>query len=296
MGLFEPAWRLGNEKKALKAVEKESDQAKLFEIAEKAVLSIVRISAVERLDDQELLASLAKSDEDWSVRSKVVKKLTDQSVLYGIAVDDEDFRVCKVAVDRLTGQTHLSDIIKRHKSHNVRIAATKNLTDQTILADIATNERFSSADGLLGKGMGDEYPDQVGKFAVHRLTEQPLLLDVAENAVEWRVRLEAAKRVTDQTLVQRVYADIVLGGTDSGFEKPEIRAKRNEAFDRIADQYILANIAKASGNHTFNRGNSAVSRLTDRAIIADVAQTAIHESVRARAERRLAELAGGIVS
>ena len=49
IGLFTPAWRGSNVEKALKAVSKISDRAKLDEIANNAPLDVVRYFSIKRI-------------------------------------------------------------------------------------------------------------------------------------------------------------------------------------------------------------------------------------------------------
>ena len=81
---FKPDWMSKNEGKALKAVEKETDQTKLAEIAKAALVFSVREAAVEKLTKQSLLAVIAKNEADGYVRKTALEKLTDAALLKGI--------------------------------------------------------------------------------------------------------------------------------------------------------------------------------------------------------------------
>jgi len=64
MGLFKPAWQSDNYDKAMKAVNKETNQIKLFNVVKYAPLEHVRIAALKKLNDQSILAKIAKTNDD----------------------------------------------------------------------------------------------------------------------------------------------------------------------------------------------------------------------------------------
>jgi hypothetical protein len=76
MGLFTPAWKSKNEIRALRAVEKITDQNVFADIAKSDSDSDVREAAVEKLTDQSLLIDIAKNDSDWHVHKAAVEKQT----------------------------------------------------------------------------------------------------------------------------------------------------------------------------------------------------------------------------
>jgi len=160
MGLFAPAWKSKNEEKALKAVEKETDQNKLTEISQNAPLDNVRkaadkklnsvlintivdevnypwglekerINAVEKLSDPKMLISIVNKIENINVRKAAVKVLSDQSTLENIAKNDRCSDIREIAVNKLTAQSVLIDIAKYNRDANVRLIALKKLADQT---------------------------------------------------------------------------------------------------------------------------------------------------------------------
>lgn len=61
MELFKPVWLSNNLEKALKAVEKENDQAQLTEIAKSALILEVRLTAVEKMTDQAKLTEIVET-------------------------------------------------------------------------------------------------------------------------------------------------------------------------------------------------------------------------------------------
>ena len=69
MGIFKPAWMSEKTEKALPAVEKLNDPAKLAEAAKKAPLPDVREVAEEKL------IAIAKTDEDLEVRKTAIENI-----------------------------------------------------------------------------------------------------------------------------------------------------------------------------------------------------------------------------
>ena len=78
MGLFDfskPAWMSKNYNKALRAAEKETDQTKLFEIAQKTHFHPFLEWQLKGLSDKSLFTDIAKNDCEGIVRTAVVNKI-----------------------------------------------------------------------------------------------------------------------------------------------------------------------------------------------------------------------------
>jgi hypothetical protein len=73
LDIFKPVWQSKNKEKALRAVERISDQQKLMEVAKTADLDYnVRRAAIDKLTDQSVLADIAKSDREQIIRRTTV--------------------------------------------------------------------------------------------------------------------------------------------------------------------------------------------------------------------------------
>lgn len=80
MGLFKPAWmtdKQGKKNKAVVAVQKVTDQAKLAKIAREAPLGEVRLEAVSRMTDQDALYDVATSDWYHIARERAVRRMDE---------------------------------------------------------------------------------------------------------------------------------------------------------------------------------------------------------------------------
>lgn len=103
--LLFPAWNSENEKKALKAIAKIKDQAKLLKVAKKARLYAAQKAAIQKMTDQAFLAEVVKR-RATGLWERALEKITDQNVLL--------------------------DIIASCYNHDVRRAATAKLTDKKV--------------------------------------------------------------------------------------------------------------------------------------------------------------------
>jgi hypothetical protein len=195
MGLFSPAWKSKNEEKALKAIEKMTDQRKLERAARDAYCRRARQAAIEKLTDQTVLADIAKNDKDWYVRETAVKELTDQAVLTDISINDiydvrrtaiakltgKECDMSEAVVEKLTDQAWIADVAKNDKVYYVRLAAITKLTDQNALADIA---KYDKDEGLR-------------QAATAKLTDQNVLAYIAKNDKNWYVCKAALANIKD---------------------------------------------------------------------------------------------------
>ena len=222
MGLFKPDWKTYDESKtdkALRAVEKETNQTKLLEIAKNAPLDRVRLVAVRKLVDQAALADVAKNAIDHTLRLAVAEKLVDQAALADVAKNAKDSDVQLAAAEKLTDQAVaqkiFADLAKNVTECNVRLAAVRKLVDQVVLADVAKNDSYS----------------YVRLAAAEKLTDQAvaqkIFADVAKNDDFSYGRLAAAEKLIDRALAQKITAEIAKN-------KKEIEEKSAKTFDDLA--------------------------------------------------------------
>ena len=272
MGLIKPAWMydksfVSSEKdrkaleKAIKYVESINDVKKLIEVIENAPSWDVRTAAVNQIADQSLLSQLAVKGSDHGIRITALKNLNDQSIISSIATTDSDESVREVAVNMLSDQKILAYIVKNDQNANVRLAAADNISNQTLIVDILKSEKDFRVKSVLNKKRLEwansetdqavlssiaknnrETPD-VQRVIIEKMTDQDALLYVADNykstADSFNFncrRMQAAEKVTDQNLVQSVYADVIMD--------PACYTLREKAFEKLFDNCLLGAIAK----------------------------------------------------
>jgi len=116
MGLFTPAWKSKDKKKAIEAVEK--------------------------LTDQSVLKKVALNDSHKIVRRTAVGNITNQPFLKEVALNDSHLDVCLVSVNNITDQSFLKEIALKASHIDVCLFAVRKITEQSILAELAlTRER-----------------------------------------------------------------------------------------------------------------------------------------------------------
>jgi uncharacterized DUF497 family protein len=245
MGLFKPAWMSENSEKALKAVEKLTDQQTLAQAATTALIAEVRLAAVKKLNDQTAFANIAKNDLSSDVRKLAVEKLTNQSILADIAKNHKDYTMRRIAIEKINNAELLVNIAKSIEDDELRIRIADKLSDyllsQDIYADIAINSI----------NMGN------CREAVDKLTDQASLAEVAKNGHYAFVRLEAVKKITDEAIIQAVCADIAKNDTSD----PETR---KSAVTILEDQTVLGEVAKKDKSADVRM--AATGKLNDKAL------------------------------
>jgi len=227
MGLFKPAWQSDNQEKALRAVEKETDQIKLAVIANNAPLDNVRVAAVNKLTNQTVLAEMAKHEKNEWIYVAAVKILTDQATLAYVAKNRNSSYERKVAVQKLSNQRILAEIAQNDNDYDVQKTAFGNITNQYFLEEIARNT------GCF-----------LRNSAVEQLKNQEILIDIARNDKNDDIRIDAAIRLTDKSIAQSVYADIVNNGKDVYCRAGAIQA--------LTDKEMLMEIASSDSKEKYS--------------------------------------------
>ncbi len=168
MKILRPAWDSYYTDRAVKAVKKMTDTAKLLCVAKKAQNADARVAALDKLTGQSLL---------FDVAMHATYRATNSNAR-------------NVVVNRLTGQGLLAEVAQHARDDQTRVLAADKLEDrgfaQKVYADVAKNSKDS------------DY------FTTDRLTDQGLLADVAKNAINAYVRRAAVERLTDQSVLAEV--------------------------------------------------------------------------------------------
>jgi len=193
MRSYRPAWGSENAEIALNDIDIAliNDQFELTRVAQEARRWEAGYVAAKVLVDQPTLADVAKHGKHAIVRLIAVEKLTDQNVLTDIAINDE-YPAIRVAVaDRLTDQ---------------RLA-------QEVYADVA-------------KLVYHKFWNNIGIYAVKKLTNRILLADVAKNGKYDEIRKVACEKIGhiygEKSICKRC-------GTQKAvkWEKSKVKLKKN---------------------------------------------------------------------
>lgn len=262
MWFLKPAWQGKNEAKALSAVEKETDQAKLAEIYTKAPLLAVRQATIQRVTDQTVLTDLAKSyARNGPTLMEIMKNLTDQSTLADIAQNSGITYVRVAALDKLTDQALarniFNDIMRKSKKSGdtaTRIDAARRLTNQSLLAELAKNDINSS----------------VRETAIEKLTDQEVLTQIAKYDVFLHVRMAAAKKLADRGLAEEIASKIEFS-----------RRKNIESTNGISTtaakqpsyNEIVATVKNIKNARDFHKIEETIQKLTSQNVLAEIIES-----------------------
>jgi hypothetical protein len=204
--LFKPAWASKNEKKALKAVEKEEQPEVLCEIAKNAVVAEVRKSAVLKLNLSDALLFVAKNDSDASVREVALTRLMQIVSSYG---DNCGFLNELGSFDFAPGM--LIDMIKNTKYTSARnaisIKAAPYLKDENdkleflkIISFGKLHEEEVERFGILALEMAETIEDSK--------QDEAYLLIAQKECLHEKSRREAADRIKDSALKKEAFSAI----------------------------------------------------------------------------------------
>lgn len=142
MGLFTPAWKGKNEKKALAYVEKCGDQTTLATIATYAELATVRLAAVGKLKDQSVLSEIVRNErENLQIRRAAMANITDENNFANLAytLPDEDIQL--KAATSTNNHIKLRELAIKAKNPDIQKAAVEQIEDQRSLSDVVMNSR-----------------------------------------------------------------------------------------------------------------------------------------------------------
>ena len=160
MGLFTPAWKSKDKRKAMQFVNKETDQRLLCRIALEADSADVCSRATRKLTDQGLLTRVAKEGIFADARDAAVTRLRDQDALKTIAAQDLSLQVRKSALQRITDESYLIAYAAQINSGGLaEYAAERIRSPQGLALLAATNGRHTIVQRSLQE-LGDKPPEE----------------------------------------------------------------------------------------------------------------------------------------
>ena len=194
-----------------------------------------------------------------------------------IAKEKGDEGICNAALSYVPEQDSLQDIAEHASLWSIRVSAAERLED-TLFAQLVYDEAARKAED-----------SSVRARAALRLNDQEALTEIAQNDDCLEVRLEAAIRLTNETLRQRVIAEV---GTQA-----DNRVTVVKALEYLTDQAMLTHILLNNQDSIIRLAN--VGRLTDQNALAQIIRESNDPDVCTRAIERLndqAILAGVVLS
>jgi len=276
MGLFKPTWKSSNREKALKAIEKLTDQKDLEKAALTAPDPVVREEAAKKVTDLFVLVKIIQSDSHPDVAVSALAQLNDVKSLAMLVLSGKTGIIQSAALEKITDQGVLRDIMlilssdpKKISDHNwIRTKTLEKITDQNALAQIA-------------RTMGDE---QVIFEAACKLTDDALaqrfflFLTRSDNI---QMRFDAAEKLSDKNAKQQVYFKILSNRFKSGWHEA--------ALKRLTDPALLSEAAKiiTEPKMRLKIAEKLPDGETAQEIFSDVAQNATQNDIRLRAADRL---------
>ena len=168
------------------------------------------------------------------------------------------------ALAKLDSQSELAKIALEAPRHQVRLAAVKKLTDQDALAHIVVSHPAEAME------------------AMKKLTDGKALQYVIDNHRYAQNRIEAAAKLPDHALGQRIIAQVALD------EKEE--AVRVNAVKLLDDQTLLTEVIKRKDS-SHQMLMYALSKITDECQFERIARETPHDTAREWALNRITDTA-----
>ncbi len=203
----------------------------------------IRKDAIGRILDQKILAEIVKVEKDIWFREIAFEKLTDQALLIDIAKSDIDVPMRKKAINKINDSLALVEIMRASENDEISKCAFSRLPDTHQL------KQAFYARLLKQKNINPEQERLCLKIFERSLT-QATLADVAQHALNEKIRLLAIKKLKDQAVLKEMV---------------------------LSDSNIVIQ-------------ECAIQQLTNKEMLLDIAQKNALFEVRIAAKKRLAEL------
>lgn len=309
MGLFTPAWKDSDEKKALAQVQKFYENAqmgKLFQVAREAPAERVRMAAAGWLirrvsdcrswcdkyqNDPQYRSSVKKSEADARQGEHYLQLLTEQrdkavrtQAIIALAGSDENRAFAIAALNDPNNPVSVNEIL-RYGHFDLKVAMLEKINDPKTIVQLATTHSDKVVRGLAAKKVSDESvlakiaaedsDSKIAEEAFQRLTLQSSFAYVARSIARNQMAEDAIHRLTDPDTI-----------ADAAAHAKQAYA-REAALKRLEDQDLLLRVA--TGSEHPETALAAVERLKDQELLGRVAFEASLADVREKAINKLAE-------
>lgn len=236
-----------------------------------------RESAIHEITDEKLLEDIALNGNYDDARRWAARKITDESILINIANNANDKWVRNSAVDNITNQEVLKFIF--NSDHGiVRESAISNISDEELLIDVAINDSDEHVRENAKRRLKVINPNSIyilDKQQVDAIDDNIKLLEVMENALEYSVKLEAVKNITNEEFL----IDIINTNEN---EKICEEAIRNPNF---SNQDIILDII--NNNSNWHLRKEAVKKVTNQEILLEIVKNDEDSNVRKEAIQKI---------
>jgi hypothetical protein len=251
--------------------------------------SVASADAVKHINNQEWLTDLALNATDDKIRMAAAHKLENreaaQELYCHIALTTKDNDICEKATALITNQKLLVRIflsirperwdysLDRREKNPMFFSLSDRLNDHAAFAEAIIDNQE----------MTPYYRPHISL-----LTDRALLKDIAQHAYCASARIIAMELLDDQTLTQEVYADIAQNGAkDRGLDD----YYRFEAIKKLGDEQVAQ---KAYAHLAITPSSSdywqySIKKLTDQALLLDVARHSNYPFARKEAVKRITD-------
>lgn len=171
--------------------------------------------AIGKISDDELLEMIARHGDE-RVRPDALKRITSEEILTDFALNSNSSRLRAIAASKITNQKVICNILRKPEECDVSMAAISRAENQEYLKSLALNEKYArdrksrhfcaaaidaivDEDILIHIAQTTKYP-LLRKAAIRNphLKDEDVLIDFLRYDESAEVRLEAAKKITNQ--------------------------------------------------------------------------------------------------
>ncbi len=329
------------------AVRRLSDEKYLFMLASLKGNKDIALTAVKKIVKEPDLIKLVNGNVDLAIRREALGSIANQQFLFDRALRPAgkgEVEINIAAVNNIENERMLIDIIRVTRIPAVGKAALERITDQNSFFDIISSTSTSSRNDqirlLVVDYLGDKdrlfhllKNEQLKKDLAHALvagiTEQKMLLDLVQTAVDSDVRQSAVEGIEDEMklvsllkrgprngaesfILERVTSQSALAEIINADLGNEIRLKaveklradelvdsiavnhpnpviRKKLARKIITQKVLVTLARKDS--CFSVRSAAAEKIFDQEVLAEIAATDPWSVVRKAAVERVQDQA-----
>ena len=247
-------------------IDEITDENTLYDLVLNDNRPHVRYKAVcnDNLADESLLFDIALRDDDKNVRLAAASKISNEEYLADIIKENwDDNYICDLVISKIHDESILGELLKTY-SGSLLSRKIKEIKNPLILCDLAKKVDFS----LLSTS-----------YLIEEINDDALLADIAKNGDYEKMRMYAALKMSDQSIMMDIYEDI-----RHNYDRNNIIIEYTSCEELLIDV--------ALNEPTFRLRGYAVENeyLTNQEVLSKVALYDDFSGVRARAVEKINDI------
>ena len=180
-----------------KIIPKINNEEMIFELIKNLKDEKIVMASLKKITAPEFLKSLVDSSKIINVRIASLYRINDQSILYDITQTNNNYQLKSIAFIKLDDEMLQKMVTDPNTDYTEKSNAMEKIKDQSFLYNLICDRQLSAT---AFNRITDKDLQSLRERAFKRITDQDVLMQMAQDSIEWEIRQEAFRKLDDASL------------------------------------------------------------------------------------------------